>query len=487
MRPGAGLAESVWELLHQALDLYRDDRHAAARLHHHLSRFDQPLRIAVTGSWRSGKSTLVNAIMGEEVAPVEIEDGRQVFTWYEDGPSPEVIAYSADGAARELAATRSASGMRVDLGGWRSDQVDDIVVKWPTRALRHITLVDTPAVAPTGEDGGTAYADRLLRDADAVLYLTRDARGTDLEFLRSLQDSGVARAAPANVILVLARADEVGGGRVDALVTARQLARRRHHDPGVSSVCTAVVALGGLVAVAGRVLTESDFAALAALAATPRAELDAYLLSADRFVSAQFAAPVTPEVRRALLDRLGIFGVRLATTLARTGCDTRAKLAAELVRRSGLTELRECIARHFTDRSDVLRARSALLALESILRQQPRPGTPDLLAWVEYLLAGAHDFRELRLLADLQDPQLGFDTELTAEAQRLVGGNGTDLATRLGADHQAGGAELWELGSQALGRWQNHAEDPLASLDRRRAAAVVVRSCEGILAQLSGH
>jgi hypothetical protein len=485
MRPGASLDESVWELLHQALDLYRDDHHATAQLHHQLSRFEQPLRIAVVGPWRSGKSTLVNAIMGEEVGPVEVEDGRQVFTWYEDGPNPEVTAYAADGSARQLAVTRSASGMRLDLGGWQSDHVNDIVVKWPTRALRRLTLVDTPAIASAAEDDGMSTTDRILRDADAVLYLTREPRATDLEFLQAAQEGRVARAAPVNVILVLSRADEVGGGRVDALVTAKQLARRQYRDPRINSLCMSVVALGGLVALTGRVLTESDFAALATLAAAPRAELETSLLSADRFVGPQFPVPVDPDVRRVLLDRLGMSGVRLATTLIRTGCDTRAKLATELVVRSGLAELRESMGRYFIDRSEVLKARSALAALESMLRRQPRPGAADMLTWVEYILANTHDFRELRLLATLQDPHLAFDAELGAQAQRLVGGNGTGLAARLGVDENAGGAELWGLASQALHRWQNQAEDPLLSLEQRRAAAVVVRSCEGMLAELS--
>jgi hypothetical protein len=487
MKPGARLDESVWELLHQALNLYRDDPHAAAVLHHQLGRFEQPLRIAVVGPWRSGKSTLVNAIMGEEVAPVEVEDGRQVFTWYEDGPTPEVTAYTADGAARELAVTRSASGMRVDLGGWQSDQVADIVVKWPTRALRHAALVDTPAVPSAAENDVDPITDRILRDADAILYLTRDPRGSDLGFLHSAQEGGVARAAPINVILVLARADEIGGGRVDALQTAKQLARRQHRDPEVNSLCMGVVALGGLVALAGRVLTEPDFVALAALAGMPRTDLEGLLLSADRFVGTQFPAPVEPEIRRVLLDRLGIFGVRLAMTLIRTGCDTRAKLAAELVRRSGLTELRESMGRYFTDRADVLRARSALVALESVLRRHLRPGSRELLTWVEYTMATTHDFRELRLLAALQDPQLGFNAELIAEVQRLVGGNGVDLTVRLGVDQDTDAAELWDLSSQAMHRWQNQAEDPLLSLGQRRAADVVVRSCEAMLVQLSAR
>jgi hypothetical protein len=474
----------VWELLHEALDLYQDDRRSTGRLRHHLSRFEEPVRIAVVGPWRSGKSTLINAIMGEEVAPVEVEDGRQVFTWYEDGPAPRVTAYAPDGTAGELAVSRSASGMRVDLGHWRSDQVDDIVVQWPTRTLRHVSLIDTPAVATAGDEA-VATTDRILRDADAVLYLTRDARGIDLRFLQAAQEGAVARAAPVNALLVLSRADELGGGRIDALLTAKQLARRLARDPQVNPLCMGVVALGGLVALAGRVLTEPDFAALAMMGGTPRTDLEGFLLSTDRFVGTDFPVPLDPQVRRALLDRFGIFGVRLAATLIRTGCDTRAKLSAELVRRSGLAELRESMARYFIDRREVLKARSALAALERMLRTESRRGAGELLARVEYILATAHDFRELRLLAALQDPQLTFDADGLAEARRLVGGNGTGLAARLGVDHDASAAQLWGMSSDALSQWQKQAEDPLLSLHQRRAAGVVVRSCEGILAHLS--
>ncbi|MEE6257249.1 hypothetical protein [Plantactinospora sonchi] len=508
VRPArAGLDEATWELLTEAAEVYRDDRRAVRRLHRQLERFGEPLRIAVAGPWRSGKSTLLNAIMGEEVAPVEVADGRQVFTWYEDGPEPRVTAYPANGTPRDLAVTRTASGMRVDLGGWRWDQVDDIVVQWPARALRHAVLIDTPAVTPELDpsgpgagagvpgvaieralpgptDGGAATVDRIVREADAVLYLSRDGRGDDLRSLQTAQPGAVARAAPVNVLLVLSRVDELAGGRVDALLTARQLARRHRRDPRVNARCLSVVALGGLVALAGRVLTEPEFTALAALARLPKAETDLLLLSTDRFTAVDFPVAIDAATRHSLLDRLGIFGVRLSTTLIRTGCDSRAKLAAELVRRSGLTELRESITRYFVDRTPVLKARSALAALESLLRTEPRPGAKELLARLEHVLAGAHEFRELRLSAALLGGQVRFESHLVAEANRLVGGDGTSLAARLGVEHDVAGDELWDRASAAVGRWQELAEDPVYGAEQRRAARVVVRSCEGMLAEL---
>lgn len=378
---------------------------------------------------------------------------------------------------------KSATGLRVDLG-WDTGDVRDIVVQWPTRALRQVTLIDTPALPGDVEQGRMPLVERVLRDSDAVLYLTRDGRDSDLRMLEAGRDGAVGQAAPINVIMVLSRADETGGGRIDGLLSARQLARRHYRDPRVSAVSVNVVACSGMLGLAGRMLGESDFAALATLASVPRAKLDAHLISAERFLRGELPVRLETEVRGALLDRFGIFGVRLAATLVRSGFDSRVKLSAELIRRSGLTELRESVTRCFIDRRDTLKARSALAAVETLLRAEPTRGSDELVGAVEQILAGAHEFRELRLLVALRNTRLGFDVELADEAQRLVGGNGVGLAARLGVEHEATAQRLWEVAADAQWRWRDRAEDPLLPLAQRRGAQVVARSCEGMIAEL---
>lgn len=481
------LSKAVQGLLCAALERYRDNPCAVEVLRHHLGRLARPPRIAIAGGWRSGKSTLANAILGEEFGPVELADGRPVFTWYEDAPSPCIATYAPTGARQELAVTRTARGVRVELPD-SAEEVVDVVVGGRSRLLRHMTVIDTPPLQPgASEEGRSSGAERILRAADAVLYLTPEVRGSDLWFLRQAQEGMVAAAAPINLLLVLSRADEVGGGRPDALLAARQVARHQRRNPRVSPLCVNVIAVSGLVALAGRLLTDADFSALAALAAAPRADIEPYLLSADRFVSAA-SLRVAAEVRRRLLERLGFCGVRLAMTLIRVaGCDSRAKLSAELVRRSGLPELREAVGRCFVDRAEVVRARSALLSVERILRAEPRPGSGELFARLERIVAGAHEFRELRLLAALHSAEVSFDAELAGEAQRLLGGGGTGVHARLGVELDSGVDELWARGLDALARWRGLAEDPLFDRAQRRAARVVARSCEGILAELAGH
>ncbi|MEK8104771.1 hypothetical protein NKG94_05425 [Micromonospora sp. M12] len=351
-------------------------------------------------------------------------------------------------------------------------------MQWPTRALRQITLIDTPPVAAGVEHGRVPVLERVLRDSDAVLYLTRDARDSDLRLLESGRDSAVGQSAPVNVIMVLSRADETGGGRIDGLLTARQLARRHYRDPRVNALSVNVVACSGMIGLAGRMLGEADFAALATLAQVPRAELDAHLISADRFLRGELPVRLEPEVRAALLDRFGLFGVRLAATLVRSGFDSRVKLSAELIRRSGLTELRESVTRCFIDRRDALKARSALAAVEALLRAEPTRGLP---SWSERSSRSSPVRTSSGSCAcwwHCGTPGWGSTRSLPprrSDWSAATGGPRRPARRRARGDSAA----ALEVASDAQWRWRDRAEDPVLPLAQRRGAQVVVRSCEG--------
>jgi hypothetical protein len=461
--------EAVWAILHEALRLYQDSPRAANWLRHHITRFDSPLRVAVAGRSGSGKSTMVNAVVGDEVAPIDVNGA---FAWYQDGPQPKATLYTPQGPIGDPPIARVDRRLDIDLSEYDPSQISRIIVDWPARVLRDATLIDTPPIA----DG---VPEQIAAEADALLYLTPQVHVMDVRFLQSTQDHPVARAAPVNGILILSRADEVGGGRIDALSTAKKIARRHRRDARVRGLCQNVIAVSGLIGQAGRTMPDEEYASLATLASSPRATTDDLLLSADRFTRSNHALPAP--VRKQLADRLGLLGIRLAVALIRQGADTRAKLAGELVQRSGLNELRDSIGRLFIDRRQVLKARSALLGLDVVLRMEPRPGAGKLVTDVERVLAGAHEFHELRLLGGLLSGRTRLPDDLGAEAQRLIGGFGTDLDARLGFDRQATEPEVHAAVYDALARWREQSENPLLGSSERDAARVVVRSCEAML------
>jgi hypothetical protein len=289
----------------------------------------------------------------------------------------------------------------------------------------------------------------------------------------------VIRSSPYGTIVVLSRADEIGGGGVDGLGSARIIARRYQRDPAVWPSCQAVVAVSGLVGLAGQTLNESGYAALASLAARSRTELEDHLLSVDRFLGPRFPVRLDTGVRTALVDQLGLAGVRLAVTLVRTGCPAGPELGAQLVARSGLADLVEAVGTLLLSRAEVIKAHTALAALQSLLRRQPRAEARPLAAGLDRALANAHELRELRLLAALRAGRTELPARLRDEALRLIGGSGTSIPARLGTP-----ADIWAAACGAARRWRAEADDRSGRQDRRYAATVVVRSCEAILTDL---
>ena len=482
MRAGSDLADRARAMLLDALELYRDSPRATNWLRRHVDRINEPLRVAVAGLPGVGKSTLVNSLVGEEIAPLLVEEERQVMAWYRGGAVPRAQAYPTQAPPRDVPVARLDGRLHIDLEEWKAEDLDRMVVDWPARSLRGLTLIDTP---PIGGDAAGDVGSRISLDADAVLYLMRHLHSADVGFLQSIQDHPIAREAPVNSIVVLCRADEVGGGRIDALTSAKRLARSYRTDIGLRGLCQSAIAVSGLLAHAGRTLTAAELEALTVLAAAARRELETCLVSVDRFVGDGVPVRVDSRTRKALLERFGLFGVRLVTTLIRQGFDTLPVLSAELVKRSGLEELRESIRQCFTDRYDVLKARSALLALEVVLRMEPRPAARRLVSALEQLVVSAHEFRELRLLAALHGGRTALPDPLADEAKRLVGGVGTTMTARLGFEHEATGHELHDAVADALRRWQEQAENLSLGAGQRQAARVVVRSCEGMAARLA--
>jgi len=133
----------------------------------------------------------------------------------------------------------------------------------------------------------------------------------------------------------------------------------------------------------------------------------------------------------------------------------------------------------------VLKARSALLAVESVVRTAPHPGTRQLAVELERAWAGAHELAELRVAAALRSGRTSLPAGLGEDALRLVGTHGTGIPARLGIGENCTAAEAWAVATDTLGRWQEEAENPLYQQDQRRAATVVVRTCEGLLTDLA--
>jgi hypothetical protein len=490
-RATPSISAAARALLRQAVEAYQDSPAVVARLRDQIDRLDEPLRVAIAGKVKAGKSTLLNALVGEQMAPTDAGECTRVVTWYREAASPRITLVPRNGVPQQLPLARSDGRLEIDLRGSAPEDVERLLVDWPSRSLQTTTLIDTPGIASMSahlcaRSVALLAPDDQPSEADAVIYLMRHLHTTDVRFLESFYDFLGAPAAVINTVAVLSRADEIGAGRLDAMVSARHIARRYRAEPKIRRLCQTVVAVTGLLAETARTLRQAEFTALDELAQLSRSDLDSLLISADRFTAVQAHPTLSAQVRHALVERFGLFGLRLATTLIRQGYREPARLAEELVRRSGLDELRTVLATQFTERRDVLKARSALLLVDRIRRDHPRPEAHQLAGEVERILAGAHEFHELRLLAELRAPDVALPAEARSDAERLLGAHGAATPSRLGLAPDTDPAQLRQAAIAALTRWQRRAENPLSDRAASDRARVVVRSCEGMLARLSG-
>jgi replication fork clamp-binding protein CrfC len=455
-------------------------------------RLNEPMRIALAGTLKAGKSTLVNALVGEDIAPTDATEATRIVTWFRHGPTPKVTANHRGGRRTNVPIARDPHdrGLTFDFAMLDPDDVIDLDVEWPAAELSDATIIDTPGTSSLSRDVSQRTLRLLVPEdgvprVDAVVFLLRTLNAADIALLKQIGELVGGSSGALGVIGVASRADEIGAGRIDAMLSARDVAKRFTAEMDRTGICQAVVPVSGLLALTARTLRQSEFVALEKLAGVEPAELAKAMLSVDRFVREDTAEspalPVDAATRAALLDRFGMFGIRISIAVLRAGVSDSVALADELLERSGLVSLRDVIDQQFAQRSDLLKAHTALLSLRQFVQLNPVYATPYILADIEPLLADTHAFEELRLLSALRSRPTTLNDDEMASLRRLIGGSGTDPASRLGLQPDAP-YDGPRAAFAAAQRWRRRAEHPLNDPFTARACRAAVRSAEALVA-----
>ena len=451
-------------------------------------RFDEPLRVAIAGRTKAGKSTLLNALVGERLAATDAGECTKIVTWYHYAIGYRVDATLSSSEKRDLAFQRNDGELEIELGELDPDVVERLEVGWPSQKLVDMTLIDTPGLGSTDLRSSERTTAALLEDgqegpgeADAVIYLMRHLHRSDAQFLEAFSDRSISQASPVNAIVVLSRADEIGAARHDALDSARAVATRYASDGRVRELASGVIPIAGLLAETGATLREQEFVWLRDLAVLDNDRREALLRSVDRFRDADLH-PHGWEIREELLRRFGLYGLRTAIGLIVDDKTHNAtELSGALLALSGIRELQRQLRERYTARAQALKARTALFGLRAVADRLERAGVAaayELVADIERVESASHEIDQLRLAHLVLTGLIAVDEDERAEIERLSSPG--SLADQVGIPEDASPDDLRSAALRGVEKWRARLSDPFSDRRMVEAAEIISRAYERI-------
>jgi len=199
---------------------------------------DRPLLLAVLGEFNAGKSTLINAFVGAEVAPMGIVPTTATLNVLKAGSERRVCVVYRDGSTREGDFTSLTESLEQ---AERQDAapVDHVEIRLPSPLLEQVWILDTPGLNAL-DPRHAELAKEAARRADAVVWVfdaAQAGKATEAAVLRALRESGRPivpvlnksdRLAPAELERVqVALGGVLGEGEPPVALSARSALRAR--------------------------------------------------------------------------------------------------------------------------------------------------------------------------------------------------------------------------------------------------------------------
>jgi hypothetical protein len=472
-----------------------------------------PMRVAVAGRIKTGKSTMINALLGEPIVATGPEELTYNVNWFVHDETPGLVVHFKDDRPPE---PRPISWLErlANRGGADPEllrSIRHIEVKYPRDILTRLELIDTPgfdSFFDTDSRNALEFLgisaddiDRTTRQhavgADAVLYLfARSVAATDQNIVADFQGSGIGDFTPVNAIAVLTKTDAYwlpDEPEADPLAVGAAIARRIASEPGVERTFFAVLPLCGLLAAGAATLSARDLESMRDLARVPPDVLLRRLRYADRFATRPYDdLPVSAERRSVLVEHLGQYGIWIACDLLRAASLDLPALRAGLLEHSGLPALQELLLSHFGNRAVLIKTAGAVnrsrVACARAAQQLSDASVSSVAASAAAAAGGRleafevdeHAVAELGLLRALYRHQdrLGLTADEVTELLAVTGEHGRTCAYRLAMDPRSTPDEMLGAAGERARYWSRRSDDFGMPSSTAYAARTLLRSYE---------
>lgn len=326
--------------------------------------------VAIIGQMRSGKSTLLNALIGQRLAPVGINETTATINCFRHGKDGECGKFRVhwdDDSTEDLPLTEVEAWVGRSENARRTKVLDFFA---SSDFLASANIVDTPGTRSTieeHEDATITYLAEKLQEvtlreggqADAVIYVVNPvARKDDAELLRWFGDrTRLPGASAINSIAVVQKWEHL---RPDPLNKIEEMCDRMRGQ--FAGKVSEVLPVSGILALYAVEVSDLVWQQVVQLAVESKPDVfEDLVLSDEYFLDEQPEAPLDRVQRKALLAQLPWPVLSFALWLARrnkpgSGLELRSSLLAV----SNIDRLKWVLRSRFFDLASLIKAGTAL-------------------------------------------------------------------------------------------------------------------------------
>ena len=331
--------------------------------------------VAVVGQMRVGKSTLLNALIGRDLAPTGVNETTATVNWFRPDPHPGAPmslagifrVHSRDGGEEDFPLERIDEWLGQGERALSARRIDFFA---DAPFLHRVDLIDTPglrSVIDAHQETAVAFLEERLENesleqtdrADAIIYAINPvARETDSDMLALFgEKTRLPGATVWNSLAVVQKWETLSGD--DPIEEAEKKCVRQLRQ--LAGKVSAVIPTSGLLARLSEKLNEPDWESIARLAGASASTVDDLLLDAGSFLDDLPRLPISVENRITLKEHVPWPCLQMLIKSARSrGWRDAVAVRAGARSASGLDSLRDLLERRFFALSSLIKVSGAI-------------------------------------------------------------------------------------------------------------------------------